>query len=175
MTSRRSGIRIADYVKKIGKQLGRTLKETLEEIGTNAKAYYLREIANWDGKPVFVVQVVDNPATLDLTVRATGDMRDIWYWVDEGTGLHGEKRRAYPITAVNAPALRFKTGYSAKSAPIARGNVGDGSRSGNWVSKRTVMHPGIRGRKFADTYFQDEIDVIVIINQSIQDGIRRVR
>jgi len=63
----------------------------------------------------------------------------------------------YPIPKIIVPGkfLRFRTGYSARTAPIAKFNVGTGMANGGWVTKKQVMHPGIKKRKFMETFLED--------------------
>jgi hypothetical protein len=80
-------------------------------------------------------------------------MRQIWQYVDKGTGSYVPGGNAYWIFPRSPGGkLFFQGGYNAKTRPTAKANVGDGSRSGAWVTSEGVVHPGIKGRKFSETY-----------------------
>lgn len=79
-----------------------------------------------------------------------GRYAPIWIYVDKGTKPH-------EIAAKNVPLLKFQTGYSARTAPVAKYNQGTGTANGAWVTKAVVQHPGNEARKFTETII-DELD-----------------
>jgi len=79
-----------------------------------------------------------------LTVFPTGPRKVVlkWMWVSLGT-------KAHPIMARRAPLLRFQEKY--KPHTRARGYyglAGGGTYYGDWVSKKSVVNPGIKPRLF---------------------------
>lgn len=69
-----------------------------------------------------------------------------WSWVDRGT-------RPHVITARNAPLLRFTVPSRAKTRPNVIASY-QGSRGNQWVSKRSVHHPGTEARNFRTIVLQ---------------------
>ncbi len=114
------------------------------------KPHLVREheevVSNWNNKPAFEARKYVGPEALRITVHATGHNKQIWNWVNEGTGGKGVGR-TYTITAKRAPMLAFQLGYVPKTAP-GGGYGGAGAATGPWVRARSVQHPGIKPREF---------------------------
>lgn len=151
--------------------------EGLEEVGSQNVDYNRLATANWSGRPRFSVQVVEDGHGIELHVRAIGENASKFAWVDQGTGRWGPSKRSYKIPKrvdSDSEALRFQTGYNAKTAPIARANVGDGSYSGGWVSKKQVTHPGIRPREFTEQFVEDFTpEILRTLREHIAQRMRR--
>lgn len=113
--------------------------------------------SDWKNKPSFsVVLTVTSPDTFEVIVKPDGSRAKIWKYIDLGTGLYGARGRSYIIQAKNPGGfLKFRTGYSARTAPIAQYGVGTGTANGAWVQKRMVIHPGIKSRKFFETWVKE--------------------
>lgn len=110
----------------------------------------LRDVVrDWRHKVDFTDEMVVTKYRLELTVKPTGRHVKIFKYVDKGT------KGPYIIHAKNAPRLTFRTGYSARTAPVARYNIGTGQSFGDWRSAKTVIHPGIKARKFTETFTTD--------------------
>ena len=120
-------------------------------------------------RPTFGWAVYKEPAR--LTLEGTIKKGQIYRWVDEGTD------GPYPILPKNPEGrLIFQTGYSAKTAPIAKFDQGTGTASGDWVSSQGVMHPGITAREFEKTFSKQFKPVLTrAIDQAIRRGLRRKR
>jgi hypothetical protein len=147
--------------------------DALSEVGREWSSERDRNVSDWSGKPRFTYVVVTDDDKTVLELRVTGDNADKWIWVDQGTATGREERptTAYPIRPKRAGGvLRFQTGYSARTRPIARAGVGSGTASGEWVSRQEVMHPGIAARKFTAQYADDNKERI---KQQIADAIKR--
>lgn len=114
----------------------------MEDMGLEMQAAYLRTVRNWRHKPGFEVVLTFDQKRYSVVVRPAGRNRTIYIYVDAGT-------RPHTITATPGKVLRFQTGHQPKTLPGARANVGSGARSGPWVSKRVVNHPGTRARGFS--------------------------
>lgn len=126
------------------------IRDEVKLIGDEVAEYFSDVVSDWDTKPKFSVRVTVNDKKIALNVVAVGAGADRWRWISRGTGQWGPKRAKYPIRPKGDYPLRFRGGYSAKTAAVAQHNVGDGSRSGDWTSTYEVMHPGIEPRKFEE-------------------------
>lgn len=149
--------------------------DALEEVGAQNVEYNRRATSNWRGRPRFSVQVQEDGHGIELHVRATGENASKFAWVDQGTGRWGPNRSPYKIPRVAGDeGVRFQTGYNAKTAPIARANVGDGSYSGGWVTKKQIEHPGIRPREFTETFVEDFTpEIMATLREHIARQMRR--
>jgi hypothetical protein len=83
-----------------------------------------------------------------IFVRA-GDRKSRWF--EEGTGLYGPRGAKYPIVARNAPLLKFRIG-------------------GRWISKRSVMHPGVH----AQHYMRDTANAMRPVFRAAMNDMARV-
>lgn len=145
-----------------------------------------RDMANWltiavrgwkKKKPRFVGRVEIRPDRLRAFVDVAGTAKKIFVYIDQGTGRYGPKKRPYVIEPKQPnKLLKFQKGYSPKTAPVARINVGTGQRSGGWVSKVRVIHPGIKARKFTETVSENlKPSFDQRIDRAIRRGISKVR
>lgn len=106
-------------------------------------------VANWEHKPQFKSRKFIRPDRIAVNIFPAGANARIWRFVDEGT-------RPHVIRAKNAPVLRFRTGYRAKTlARPARTVSGGGRATGPWVSKAVVNHPGNEPRNFTKEIAED--------------------
>ena len=153
------------------------LNSEMSETAQEAKTFLNKVTQRWKNKPLFRVKLLVSPGLLRWTVLATGPKRKIFRWVDEGTGKFGKKKRAYKIPKTpQTKVLRFQTGYSPKTKPIARFNVGPGKASGPVVFAKQVIHPGIKGREFTKTIVKQlQPDLSRRINNAMKRGIRRAK
>lgn len=121
--------------------------------GEEIKERGLDVVDEWKHKVEFNQQTTIAKEYMEVLVTPTGRNKAIWKYIDLGTGLYGKKRAMYTIVPKDpAKLLRFQTGYSARTLPIARANVGTGQSFGPLVSAKQVLHPGIKGRKFSETF-----------------------
>jgi len=126
----------------------REILTELNNIGSDMRDYYQDVTASWKTKTTFNVYLKVTPELISVYVDPKSD---IFRYVDEGTGQRAggsayiirPKRPGYP--------LRFRGGYNARTQPVARYDVGDGTSSGNYVSTYEVLHPGITPREFTKT------------------------
>jgi hypothetical protein len=123
-------------------------------------------VREWKHRVEFGETVDISPYRLEVLIKPTGRNVKIFTFVDKGT------KGPYPIPKVIEPGkwLRFQVGYSARTMPIAKYNVGTGTHFGAWVTKKQVQHPGIKKREFLLTYMEDlipslQVRVQVEINQ----------
>jgi len=113
-------------------------------------AYHRKVVREWTHKPGFRQQKYKSPNVYSIKIVPTGRYATIWYFVDRGTKPH-------KIAAKNVPLLKFQTGYSARTAPVAKYAQGTGQKTGAWVATQEVDHPGTEARKFTQTWI-DELD-----------------
>lgn len=134
-------------------------------------------VRGWKKKPRFAPRVEVRPDRLRAFVDTAGTMKKIFVYIDKGTGKYGPKKRAYEIKPKKpGTLLKFQKGYSPKTAPVARINVGTGKKFGSWVAKVKVIHPGIKPRKFTETVSQElKPSFDVRIDRAIRRGLKRVR
>lgn len=134
----------------ISRQLQAAKKEAVLEQDDTAKelrAWHQIVVRDWKHRPTFAVESGGGRSFRVKAINPVGKNRKIWFFVDRGTKPH-------LIRAKPGGRLKFQTGYSAKTAPVARANVGTGRRTGAWVSKQQVNHPGTKAREFSKTIVQ---------------------
>lgn len=114
----------------------------------------------WKNKPDFKDEFTIDPKRIECILKPKGSGRvlKIFGYVDKGT------KGPYLIPKVLLPGrmLKFRTGYSARTMPIAKYNVGSGTSFGGWVSKKQVVHPGIKPRKFIETFMDELIPTLQV-------------
>jgi hypothetical protein len=116
---------------------GRIIKRELEKTTTT-----------WKGeKPKFDIAIGLDSRDAILLVGPAGSQKgaEKWIWLDEGTKPH-------PIRAKNAPNLIFRhgSGFRPKTKVQTFASF-PGANKGPWVSKKRVIHPGIKARKWSET------------------------
>ena len=115
----------------------RQIRSELNRIAAQAKRDLQKTVATWDNKPIFTVQTSTKGGDLVVSVE-TQDR--VYGFITLGTAPHA-------IQAKNAPALRFRTGYRAKTRPNSL-DSSDGGSFGGFIRKVRVMHPGTQARNF---------------------------
>lgn len=127
--------RLSAYLQRVARQLPTVLDEAVHQSALEAQQMFQETTATWTHQPTFDVE---HENTGRWGVR-TDDK--IYRYVDMGTRLH-------TITARNAPYLRFTVPFGAKTKPRVIASYA-GSRGDQWVSKKSVHHPGITARQFS--------------------------
>lgn len=94
-------------------------------------------VATWEKKPKFIAEVKVTRERITMLVFTTDE---VYGWVSGGT-------RPHIIRAKNAVALRFQSGYKAKTRKGLIGSTAGGP-SGPLVSAQAVEHPGTEAREF---------------------------
>ncbi|MCP4540589.1 MAG: hypothetical protein GY832_25920 [Chloroflexi bacterium] len=112
------------------------LKE-LGVIGEAIRRDFEKTTKSWKRKPPFEVLVESGPPATVLV--ATDDK--IYDYVDRGTEAH-------VILPKKAKALRFQSGYKAKTTPGVIGSSAGGP-FGATVFSKGVIHPGTKARGFS--------------------------
>lgn len=105
-------------------------------------------VREWRNKPGFGETVYNGFDRIEFLVKPTGSAKvvRIFGYVDLGTKRH----LIFP--KIPGGMLKFRTGYSARTQPIAKYNQGSGQSFGSWVSKAYVNHPGNKARLFLQTF-----------------------
>lgn len=126
----------------------REISQELRDTGLEMRTEHEKVVRDWTHKPTFKAEVNESKYLKTVKIKVKGQHADIWTFVDKGTKPH-------EIAAKNVPLLKFQTGYSARTAPIAKHNVGTGQKFGAWVSAAVVQHPGTEARKFTETILKE--------------------
>lgn len=99
----------------------REVQDALEVVSDRHVAERRAVTSSWNHEPKFkgVVSVGPQRAFVRVTIqnakeplssRYGGTVRDLWKWHNEGTGIHGPRKRAYSIFPRFKKALRFMVG-----------------------------------------------------------------
>lgn len=96
--------------------------------------------ATWEHPVRFAQNIEVSQNRIEATVTTEDE---IYTYVDKGT-------RPHLILPVRAKALRFQSGYKAKSVPNVIGSQAGGP-FGDDVFSKGVMHPGTEARNFDET------------------------
>lgn len=134
------------------KEIAKEIESELRNTGMELKTSHDKVVREWTHRPTFKATYSTHAAIQSVKITPQGKNKAIWFYVDLGTKPH-------VIRAVNAPFLKFQTGYSARTAVSAEGAKsaqGTGERFGNWVQKTEVQHPGTEARNFTQS-FMDEL------------------
>lgn len=115
-----------------------TLAAEARDIGQQIKADYQKTTATWKRKPAFDLTVTVQPRAGIKILVTTKDK--VYEYVTKGT-------RPHIIRAKNAVALRFQSGYRAKTRKGLIGSTSGGA-SGDVAYAKVVQHPGTEGREF---------------------------
>lgn len=157
MPSYRTGT-LRQWLIQKDKDVQRELRQVVQATAQEAKDYLTGVTSSWEHKVQFRRVMVVSATLIKATVQAVGKNKAIFGYVDRGTGKYGARGVAYKIKPKDGGVLRFRGGYDARSQPAAgpggspRANIGTGKAIGGWVSSKEVIHPGIRPRKFAETF-----------------------
>lgn len=141
-------------IRDVYKTMHQAAMDTLYNASTDLQSNYRDVVRSWKNKPDFNDQFLVTKARIEVTIKPKGQKKvlAIFNYVDQGT------RGPYLIPKFLVPGgkmLVFRGGYSAMTQPIARYNVGTGSSFGSWIKKRQVLHPGIKARKFMQTFLEE--------------------
>lgn len=154
----------------------RDLTQAIEKAVQKSAALIQRDLQSttktWKRKPKFTVTVDQSGGNYSV-VAGTDDA--IYGYIDGGTGKYGPKGRAYVIRPKKRGGiLRFRKGFGAKTRPGIIGSTAGVVAGGDWVSKRQVIHPGIKARKFTTTIQKRrQVTVQQEISQSIAKALRK--
>ena len=130
------------------------------------KSLFRTTVFGWSNKPSFRQKFTEHATEMSEAVYAYGRNAGQYALVNEGSPPH-------LISAVNTKFLRFRPGYRASTTPgflVSRRNY----RSGAYVYRKYVNHPGFEGRKFDEliaeeyygTFYNDMADAIKLVVKS---------
>lgn len=110
-------------------------------------------VREWTNRPDFGEELFYDENRIEATIKPKGNKRviQIFQYVDKGTKPH------IIMPKVKGGMLKFRTGYSARTAPVAKYNIGTGQSFGAWVTKQQVYHPGSKPRDFLEHYLKELI------------------
>lgn len=151
--------------REIPKRLSIALDTNLVEM----ERKYNNAVSDWKDKPRFYrkITLTRDGMTGQIVAVGTEDAKLHFLWTDRGTKPH-------TITAKNAPLLVFQTGFSPRTAPIARAQAGSGKASGDWVAKKSVQHPGTAKRQFTTEWVKQQTPVLLrTLRTAIKTAVRR--
>ena len=139
--------------------------EALEETADDIQEDFDAITATWEVAPLFEFIIdVDGPGDLVLLY---GSDDPLWNWLNEGTA------GPYLIFPTNQEALAYQKDFSPKTQP---GFIGStfGGKSGDWIVRTVVEHPGIEPRDWETEIFDKHIGALDRrIRQVLLDPSRR--
>lgn len=181
MVSKRLRSTTRQNLLRLDRQLRQEVRDELVATGEELHRKQRMVVTRWKHKPRFNRPVITlTPALMSVVVAPDQRSRAgmIYRWIDKGTGRYGSKKTAYNIPKVltaQSKLLKFRTGYIPKTAPVAKSQPG-GMAVGGWVTKKQVRHPGIRPRKFSETFLKQLSPPLQRrIDNAIRRAIRRVK
>lgn len=139
-------------------QFDRQCANALNDVIQTAKRDFEKTVATWSKKPTFNVRRA-SASKLEAQVFTANE---IYGYVVRGTKPH-------QIHVKNAPALKFKSGFTSKTMP-RKITSRRGNSFGSWVSKRSVQHPGTEARDF-DIVIAKELQPVLV--KEVRNAIKR--
>lgn len=103
--------------------------------------------SDWKHKVAFKARKRITQTEIKVYVFPTGSNAIIWGFVSKGT-KGGYQIPKNPPASSRDGLLHYQAVYDARTAPGGRYGLGSGQKSGPWVSRRTVIHPGVKPREF---------------------------
>jgi len=110
-------------------------------------------VRQWRNRPDFADEFTVTKQRIECLIKPKGNRKviAIFKYVDKGTKEH----LIFP--KVPGTMLAFRTGYSARTAPVAKYNQGSGQSFGKLVRSFGVIHPGNKARLFMETFAKELI------------------
>lgn len=123
-------------------------------------------VQQWRNRPDFADAFTVTKTRIECLIKPKGNRKviSIFKYVDKGT-----KGPYLIFPKVEGGALWFKSGYSARTALVAKYNQGTGQSFGKTVKSFGVIHPGIKARLFLETYAKE---LVPALNMRVQNEIR---
>ncbi len=119
------------------------LLNTMRAEGRIVKREFEKTTASWEGaKPTFKILISLKGGEAVVLIGAAGNPKGAqkWQWLNDGTEAH-------VIQAKNVPHLIFQDGRGFKpKTKVKTFSSGPGANIGAIVSKKQVIHPGIKAR-----------------------------
>lgn len=160
---------LAEALRRIDQRIRNQTEVALMVTADGVVGDYQQITARWSHKPKFAQIRVSGKNIISITIAPGGENAQIFKWVDAGT----KGPYFIPKFGPTLPGqkLKFRGGYSARTQPVGKYNVGTGTASGGWVTKDRVIHPGIKARKFTGEIGDDALPELV---NNVRLAIRRV-
>lgn len=154
-------------LRKLDKTVRQATLQAIQNASDDVQSTGRDVTRQWRRKVGFGETLTMDLLRIEVLVKPTGKNVKIFQYVDLGT------KGPYLIPKVLVPGrmLRFQVGYSARTVPVAQYNKGSGQHFGGWVSKAQVTHPGIKARKFLETFMND---LVPTLQNRVQTEIKRV-
>jgi hypothetical protein len=156
------------------RQITEVQNEIRKDMAKVAKAHQKsleRIVSDWSAgtKPTFSAKtvVVASRIGVNITVKEANRSKPVWMWINK-TGTKPHKIPKQPKRGKKR--LRFRTGYSSKTAPSPARYGGPGRATGPIRYARQVNHPGFKPRKFSAQILKD---LRPEYNKAVRNGARR--
>jgi len=144
------------------------VKDGLEEAKTTLIKSHEKVVADWEHKPEFRARSRVSINEIAIDIYPSGEYKNIWRYVDEGTKPHTIKPK-------NSKILKFRPNYSPKTSPNPARYGGAGGSFGDWVFTKSVNHPGTEAREFTKVIIADtKSDIKRVIENALRRGSRRL-
>lgn len=157
----------ANAIKNIN-ELTRTAVVTgMRNASDNIQSTSRDVVREWLNKPDFSDEFTIQKTRIECLIKPKGNRKvvKIFGYVDIGT-----KGPYLIFPKVAGTYLKFRSGYSARTQPVAQYNKGSGQSFGSWVQSVGVIHPGIKPRLFMETTMKN---LIPTLQQLVQNEITR--
>lgn len=143
----------AAIIRNIDKTVRTATLQALENASDDVQSTGRDATHQWRSKVDFGETLTMDQLHIEVLIKPTGRNVKIFKYVDLGT----KGPYLIPKFLVAGRRLKFQVGYSARTQPVAQYNKGSGQHFGAWASKEQVTHPGIKARKFLQTFMKDLI------------------
>lgn len=140
---------LSDQLREFQRRFHTEAATEMQEVGKDIRREYKDIVDDWEHKPAFTASTIERPRIIRTSIRVGGQHKLIWFYVDRGTRPH------LILPRVPGGRLKFRTGYSPRTLPIAQAHMGTGTASGEFVSAEQVNHPGTEAREFGKTIAED--------------------
>lgn len=151
MAIKRGNSELEQFLIRKSKNIRAELRAEAQQTARDMANWLTIAVRDWRKKPRFAGRVTIRPDYIEVKVDVAGTAKKIFGYVDQGTGKYGPQKQPYFIRPKTpGGVLTFQGGYSARTEAPAKINVGTGQHFGDWVSKKEVLHPGIKPRKFTE-------------------------
>ena len=122
------------------KEYKRLVRNAIERTVYHARQDFENTVRTWEHKPVWE-RITSYASDYPYVYFGTSD--DIYRWVSEGT-----KKHTIPNAMGPGTMLKWRKGWTPKTTEnwLISSSGSDGR--GDWVSKKSVEHPGIKARNF---------------------------
>ena len=147
----------ADSIRNLDALVRTAVYSGLEHASDDIQSTSRDVVRQWRNKPEFGDEFTVTRQRIECVVKPKGSRKvvKIFQYVDLGT--------KGPYLIFPKPPnthLFFRTGYSARTMPVAKYNVGSGQSFGAFVKSQGVIHPGLKARLFMETTMEKLIPTL---------------